>query len=117
MLMPAPIHLHGTDMVDTDMVDTVDTVLDTVDTMVVMDTHMVDMDMVTTSARDLLMLNQKLKPKLIQKHGTVMVMDVVHTTAMVDTVFDTVGTDMVDMVVMDTHMVDTDMATTMENRK
>merc|ERR1711997_1331973 len=51
--------------------------------------------MVTTSARDLLMLNQKLKPKLIQKHGM----------------------DMVDMVVMDTHMVDTDMATTMENRK
>merc|ERR1711997_798476 len=75
--------------------------------------------MVTTSARDLLMLNQKLKPKLIQKHGTVMVvMDDVHTTAMVDTVLDTaVGMDMVDMVVMDTHMLDTDMATTMENRK
>merc|ERR1719273_477946 len=69
--------------------------------------------MVTASARDLLMLNQKLKPKLIQKHGMVMVvMDDVHTTAMVDTVLDTaVGTDMVVMVVMDdvhtTAMVDT----------
>merc|ERR1712027_214821 len=65
--------LHGTDMVDT-MVDTTDTHTDTdtADTHTLMvdttDTHTL-MEVTTISARDLLMLNQKLK----LSHGTVTV--------------------------------------------
>lgn len=56
-------------------------VFTTVDTMVVMDTHMLDMDTDTTLERDLLMPNQKQKllpnqkqmPPLTQAHGMDMV--------------------------------------------
>merc|ERR1712179_99931 len=72
------IQAHGTDMEAMDQ-DTEDTVMvfTTVDTMVVMDTHMLDMDTDTTLERDLLMPNQKQKllpnqkqmPPLTQAHG------------------------------------------------
>ena len=62
----------------------------------------IDTDMVITQARDLLMLNQKLKLKLTQAHGTDM------------EVTDIEATDMVDIMAVDI-MVDTDIHTGTED--
>merc|ERR1712226_740902 len=117
---PPLIQAHGMDMVDTDMLHMVmDTDLDTEDIPVYnvgeelttvptdMDTHTPDMDTDTTSARDLLMLNQK--PTPAQTHGTVM--EVTDMAMDTDTVMavDTVMVTHIGMVVT-TDVVTTDTA-------
>merc|ERR1712179_815266 len=110
------IQAHGTDMEAMDQ-DTEDTVMvfTTVDTMVVMDTHMLDMDTDTTLERDLLMPNQKQKllpnqkqmPPLTQAHG----MDMEEDTE--DIPVYNVGEELItEPTDMDTHTPDMDTDTT-----
>merc|ERR1712203_372220 len=99
--MPMPLTITEVTMVTPDTVTDMDTVWDTVDTMVdtmVWDT--VDTDMVTTWARGPLMLN--LRPMLMP--GT----DTMAADTVTDMVWDTVDTTVMVVILMDT---DTDTTT------